>query len=55
MTKRCEAMLEKIDGEYEQCDGVAVHGMDHCQMCIDMADPQFVRSMSEPAPEDWNQ
>jgi hypothetical protein len=54
MTKRCEAMLEKIDG-YEQCDAIAVFGIDICQMCIDMADPGFVRSLSEWAPKDWNQ
>lgn len=31
--KRCEAMLEKIDGAFEQCNNAAEHGSDYCWEC----------------------
>jgi hypothetical protein len=31
--KRCEGMLEKIDGTFEQCDNVAEGGSDYCWEC----------------------
>jgi hypothetical protein len=31
--KRCEGMLERIDGKYEQCDNPAEHGSDSCWEC----------------------
>jgi hypothetical protein len=47
MSRAADGGFEE-DGTFEQCDGVAVFGMDICQMCIDMANPEFVRSLSEP-------
>jgi len=31
--KRCEGMLEKIDGTFEQCDAPAETGSDYCWEC----------------------
>jgi hypothetical protein len=28
--KRCEGMVERIDGKHEQCDNPAEHGSDYC-------------------------
>jgi len=62
MNDRCKMMLPKMsrtadggfeeDGTFEQCDNPAVFGMEYCQECIDMANPKFVRSLSERVPED---
>lgn len=39
--KRCEAMLEKIDGTWEQCDNVAEGGSDFCWECQQIGNKKF--------------
>lgn len=31
MKKRCEGVLQRIDGAHEQCDNMAQHGSDSCR------------------------
>lgn len=39
MKKRCEGMLERIDGTDEQCDNLAQHDSDFCWECRRLSRP----------------
>jgi hypothetical protein len=43
MKKRCEGMLERIDGTYEQCDNLAQHGSDLCWECRQLGNKKAVQ------------
>jgi hypothetical protein len=47
MAKRCEGMLEKIDGTYEQCDNLAQHGSDFCWECRQLEKKKAVQLSDE--------
>ena len=45
--KRCEAMLEKIDGTFEQCDTPAEAGSDYCWECMQIGNKTFRRETAD--------
>jgi len=48
--KRCEAMLLRIDGEYEQCDNLAQAPFDYCWEC-----QQLGNTRDSDKKEEWNE
>src|SRR6267154_2153409 len=40
--KRCEAMLEKIDAAFEQCDAPAKAGSDYCWECQQLGNTKAI-------------